>query len=261
MGLMDIETAQLLCQINNEFYALVSDSFSATRQAPWTGWQKCVDILEQNDVQRIVDIACGNLRFEAYAFSRLGSLQPHLMMYAVDDCIQLLPEKYSRSISFSQLDVVDTLLSSTNTLAQKLNICDVDVAVSFGFMHHIPGLENRIRFLHELLDIVKPKGYVMVSLWQFMNHEALAKKAYKTHQQALEDLCEKDIVVTDLEPGDYFLGWKDEVGVYRYCHHFSDDEVTFLVQSLADCARVCAQFNADGRSENLNMYLVLQKMK
>ena len=36
-----------LTRITSEFYAQQAQSFSATRQAPWQGWQKCLESMPQ----------------------------------------------------------------------------------------------------------------------------------------------------------------------------------------------------------------------
>ena len=71
---MNRDFASSLIQLNNTFYREHSTSFSDTRQAPWPGWVRTMDIaLEQLDVAtiehpvRVFDLACGNMRFENFA--------------------------------------------------------------------------------------------------------------------------------------------------------------------------------------------------
>ena len=68
---MNRDFASSLIQLNNTFYREHSASFSDTRQAPWPGWVRTMDIaLGQLDVAtiehpvRVFDLACGNMRFE-----------------------------------------------------------------------------------------------------------------------------------------------------------------------------------------------------
>ena len=61
-----------------------------------------------------------------------------------------------------------------------------------------------------------------------------------------------------MERNDYLLGWNAQPGVYRYCHHFDDGEVDRLADAVSDKARVVDRFTADGRSGNLNAYIVLR---
>ena len=196
-----------------------------------------------------------------------------------------------------------------------------DIAVSFGFMHHIPTQQLRLKALQKLIDAVRPGGLIAVSFWEFLNNEKLAEKAELTHQQALaffsqqevkkleslgdasesqqkaksleslEDASESQqavknlessnnnsenqqtakfrqeealarhtcLDITQLEKGDYFLGWKDTTHSFRYCHNFTEEEIDELANAVKSKATPIAHFLADGRSDNLNSYLVLQK--
>ena len=276
---MDTATTQLLCELNNEFYTQVSESFSATRQSPWNGWRTCAHMLQEHMTSRtsmlvadheseeceeaapepltVTDIACGNLRFESFLTSEFEG-QP-LQIFSLDDCESLLPDEIQNQVTFQRLDVVDALMHGEGTVAESVQAPLADAVVSYGFMHHIPGVALRERFLRELLAMTKPGGLVMVSLWQFMNNETLARKAAVTHQAALADLPSRGLDASKLDEGDYFLGWKDTVGIYRYCHHFTREEVEHVVRSVSDEAEVVSVFDADGRTDNLNCYVVLRK--
>ena len=65
---MDTKFAQMLCQLNNDFYRDQAVSFSDTRHAKWPGWERCLKAVssvfldQSNSV--VLDVACGNLRFE-----------------------------------------------------------------------------------------------------------------------------------------------------------------------------------------------------
>ena len=98
---MNRETVRALCQLNTEFYERNAASFSQTRTAPWEGWRRCMaacgfDGLDEAlgpsmDTQiadSVLDIACGNLRFEAF----LANTYPHVdwSFFAVDNCEPLV---------------------------------------------------------------------------------------------------------------------------------------------------------------------------
>lgn len=100
---------------------------------------------------------------------------------------------------------------------------------------------------------VRPGGFVIVSLWRFLENPLLARKAEATHERALAELG-----LPPLDAGDRLLGWRDEPGAYRYCHSFTDGEVDALAASVGRAATEVARFRADGRDGALNSYLVLQ---
>ena len=143
-----------------------------------------------------------------------------------------------------------------NTLSSRLTVPACDLVVAFGFLHHVPGAQKRIQLLRTLLEKTKPGGFVCVSFWQFMNSQKLAAKAQETTAQGLRAL---GIDASDLEQNDYLIGWQDKANTWRYCHHFSQEELDELLGSLGSDVHVCAQFSADGKDNNLNWYVILQR--
>lgn len=61
-----------------------------------------------------------------------------------------------------------------------------------------------------------------------------------------------------MPPNDYLLGWQDTQGLYRYCHHFDEPEIERLLAAVADSAELVSRFEADGKTGNLNEYVVLR---
>lgn len=238
----------------------------------------------------VLDIACGNLRFEAF----LAGSYPHIdwSFFAVDNCEPLVAsgqEDIAKNVHFTCEDIVTNLIEGLPA-AEPANIpalaaaTPFDLVVSFGFMHHIPSFELRLQFLLEALSQVSSGGYLVISFWQFLNDTAKRPKIEQTHAEALAFFagCEEahandrdagpetgcsdsggfalqGINPGALEPNDYFLGWKNEPGNYRYCHHFSDDEIDQIITALAPHATLVESFSADGKPGNLNRYLVFKR--
>lgn len=207
----------------------------------------------------VLDIACGNLRFEAF----LANTYPHVdwLFFAVDNCEPLVAsgqEDIAKKVHFTCEDIVSNLLEGLPA-AEPANIpalaaaTPFDLVVSFGFLHHIPSFDLRQRFLLEALSQVKPGGYLVVSFWQFLNDPAKRAKIEQTHAEALA------FFEGSLEPNDYFLGWKNEPDNYRYCHHFSNEEIDRIIVALAPHATVVESFSADGKPGNLNRYVVFKR--
>ena len=244
----------------------------------------------------VLDIACGNLRFEAF----LANTYPHIdwSFFAVDNCEPLVAsgqEDIAKKVHFTCEDIVSNLLEGLPA-AEPANIpalaaaTPFDLVVSFGFLHHIPSFDLRQRFLLEALSQVKPGGYLVVSFWQFLNDPAKRAKIEQTHAEALtffagcaethtndrdaldrgagsssssnlnpSDLKPPVFFAGSLEPNDYFLGWKNEPDNYRYCHHFSNEEIDRIITALAPHATVVESFSADGKPGNLNRYVVFKR--
>lgn len=300
---MDTKFAQMLCQLNNDFYRDQAVSFSDTRYAKWPGWECCLKAVssvfldQSNSV--VLDVACGNLRFEKFLASQLSERQ--IQVWALDSCDELLPQTCAGTLvekvnadtlsskekthKTEKTDAVDVAgapekAGATDAAGAHLQInylhCDVmeaigsskaftygipqaDISVSFGFMHHVPLPEWRVQLLNSLIEATKPGGFVCVSFWEFLADEGLAAKACKTHERALAELGPVwGFSSADFNDGDYLLGWRNTPGAYRYCHSFSTSEVDALIATVSHRAECVARFRADGRTETLNEYIVLQ---
>ena len=253
-------TAEQLSYVTSEFYAQQTQSFSATRQMPWQGWQQCLDAMPQlsaGEKLSVLDVGCGNLRFARFLCDEVGIVPAKY--FAVDNCKPLVESgevgTHISELIFIELDVIKSLLD--NTLSSRLTVPACDLVVAFGFLHHVPGAQKRIQLLRTLLEKTKPGRFVCISFWQFMNSQKLAAKAQKTTAQGLHAL---GIDASELEEHDYLIGWQDKADTWRYCHHFSQDELDELLGSLGSDVRVCAQFSADGKDNNLNRYVILQRL-
>lgn len=250
-----------LCALTGEFYRANAESFSQTRQSPWQGWVRLLEVMDaraaERELLRMLDVACGNLRFERY----LADALPGRMLsgWAVDNCEPLV-EAGERSefgplsrIAFQNLDAIERL--SAGCLRETLEAPDAscDLAVSFGFMHHVPLERWRVELLRALVAKVRSGGFVAVSFWRFLNSDKLAGKAKETTSRARAELG-----IPELPPNDYLLGWQDTQGLYRYCHHFDEPEIERLLAAVADSAELVSRFEADGKTGNLNEYVVLR---
>ena len=272
---MDQAFALELIELNNRFYAQNAESFSQTRQAPWPGWSRALEITESclgarggrggdsdggSSALKVFDLACGNLRFERFLADRYRNAP---VFYAVDSCAKLAAGKregaeHPLDVHFQQLDVLQLLMSEHSAERLPLDMPPADLSVCFGFMHHVPTHDLRAGVLQALLAQTRPGGIAVISLWRFADDARLAKKAEESTAQSQVHKPFAGYGRDKLEPGDYLLGWQDS-STFRYCHSFNDDEVTRLIDSAAPTAREVARFRADGRTGMLNSYVVLQK--
>ncbi len=256
---MDTKTAHILVDLTGDFYRREAKSFSQTRQNAWAGWTRVLD--EVSDVcvpgMNVLDLGCGNLRFERFLAGTDNLNSCDFTAYAIDNCAPLVQHELNAAavdVHFQDLDILNTLLQRIN-LADAIEAPPCDLTVAFGFFHHVPGKNNRIRLLQTLIDKTQQGGYVVVSFWQFLNSEKLRTKAEETTAYGC---TAAGIDIDALDEGDYLLGWQQDPDVFRYCHHFSEHEIDELANTVAARAREVTRFSADGETDNLNRYLVLQ---
>lgn len=313
---MDVSTANILNRTTQAFYAAQAESFSATRQCAWAGWQRVLadtgwegedagDVLRCGEgagtsvapAYRILDVACGNVRFKSFLEGALPNATWDY--HAVDACEQLVGAP--AGVAFMPCDIVAALIEgralpfassgsegagtapASGELMGAAFVADgsagdareeaphedvarkgagsegvnADLTVCFGFFHHVPGCEARERLLRALCAATVPGGLVAVSLWRFMDEPGLAKKAHESHEAALKYFAEQGLCL-NLDANDYLLGWQQAQGIFRYCHHFADEEVKALAAAVRDVAQLTDCFRADGRTGNLNEYLVFR---
>lgn len=274
---MDLITAHELIELNNRFYAEHAASFSATRSAPWAGWGRAAELLTQLDwggertgsghAPFVLDLACGNLRFERFLLSAFPDLD--LRFHAIDACSDLAKDASQiPGTTFFEMDVLGSLLDDWTcrvdlglaTLNRRLaaaGIPECDLTVCFGFMHHVPSFAMRASMLDMLVDRTARGGIAIVSFWQFMHDDRLARKALAADSVARELASN---VVFPLEENDHFLGWQSDSSPLRYCHHFDESEIDALVASVGTRAREITRYSADGGSGTLNRYLILERI-
>lgn len=253
---MDTATERALIELNNRFYREHADTFSATRQAPWPGWKRLMDLVAARigalSAPAILDLACGNLRFERFCLERPGGADA--VFHAVDASTELAELAPSLpGVRYRQADLLAELLAERDPLPE---MPQVDLTVCFGFLHHVPGARLRGELLDLMARMTVPSGFIALSLWRFMDDPRLAAKAATADALA----ATSGLPHAELEPGDHYLGWQDDPRPLRFCHHFDDKEVDACAQRLARAGAVeIARYDADGRSGALNHYLVFRK--
>ena len=252
---MDSSTALILNDATAHFYRCNAESFSATRHAGWAGWEEALARLEiEQAPRRIADIACGNMRFAAFAAQRWPGARVQLA--CVDACAELAQHSLAPAgvdLCFEQRDIVGMLVKGDPLMLPRSQL-----AVCFGFMHHIPGAALRAEFAAQLLASLEPGGCAVLSLWQFLQEEDLAARARLSTPRGMSCLGLKE---GELEEGDCLLGWQGSEQCWRYCHSFTEGEARDLAAAALERAGLNAQtqtFEADGRNGRLNRYLLFK---
>lgn len=220
-----VEEIRKINQTTSNFYLQVSDSFSATRQHEWDGWNKCLKYIKNGD--RVLDLGCGNRRFSKF-------LKENNRDVKIDSF-----DNFAWDDQVTQIDIIEDLVEN------NLNLDTYDVVVCFGVMHHIPGEILRCRLIEEL----SKSKIAIVSFWQFEKDERIFNKAKDTTKIAQEKLN-----IENLEENDYFLCWKDNNDVFRFCHNFTNEEISLYKSKF----KSIDEFNSDSGQKKLNKYLIFR---
>lgn len=288
---MNRDFARQLIELNNRFYQSHASSFSETRQAPWPGWVRTFDTVlrtfadvESTDPFCVFDLACGNMRFEHFLSKQFenarqtGVTDPLAIrtpeFYGIDSCRDLAIDSRGHALKiphlhFQELDVLQALmqLNPANTCEGLFDAPLADLSVCFGFMHHVPSSEFRVRVLDTLVRQTRPGGIIVISFWEFMNDERMAKKAVRAEARAELTPPFEGYDSSQFEPGDHLIGWQNDQHAYRYCHNYDDAQIAELVRGVRTFyksgkvpVRELERFSADGRSDNLNRYAILKRL-
>lgn len=233
---MTPEDAQKLVALNTQFYEKIAIDFDDSRQFFWEGWHKLDKYILPST--SVLDIACGNGRFEQYC----RPISPTLRYIGVDNNITL-GSKITTGISsvFINQNILDK--------PWKKSIPTADLVTCFGFAHHIPNRELRSQFFAQLTSLVNPGGYLIISLWNFLKNPALLVRVKALPGERYDTVL--------LEDGDYILDWKRGQEAIRYCHQYNEDEInTYFPHNTL---QLINRFEADGKN-NDNLYLIFKRI-
>ncbi len=255
---MNDRTVQALVELNRRFYARHAARFSATREHPWTGWDRLLTRAapDPRTPLTVLDAGCGNGRFASYLARRREGPVDYL---GLDNAPELLrfarqrlgcdPPAILRTLRFRQTDLIGAELDSVLEGSRFL------LVTLFGVLHHLPGFENRRRLLGELIRHLAPGGHLALSLWRFDRQANFASKRLAWEQY--NRTASPPIDLAQLEDGDHLLTWDGDTVNPRYCHLPGDPEIDRLLASQELECR--GRFHADGRSGDHNLYLLLRE--
>lgn len=187
-----------------EDYNLISDEFSSTRNKNWEE----LDFLAKNGFanKKILDLGCGNGRlYELFKFKMVG-------YYGIDvseKMIEIAKERYPTA-NFRVGDALNLPFPEDF----------FDDVYGVAVFHHIPSENFRRKFLSEAKRVLKTKGKLFLTVWNF--------SAQKRLKLFLKNLILKPIGLSRVDFNDDFVGWGKKIK--RYVHCFSKSELKTLVQ-------------------------------
>jgi len=232
---MNKQEINQILKLNKQFYQLIAADFSETRQKPWEGWSRVVDLInekrgetDQNTKDRIkiLDLGCGNGRF----FKLLREKSNNFEYIGIDINNDLLNEvKKLKGKSKTQLGkfIKEDIFKNLEKIPGKYNVVTV-----FGITHHIPDEKFREKWFLNILKFLEesPTSFSLIALsfWDFAK-----------------------------EPGDYLLGWKNNKDVSRFCHKYSQKELNSIKNRYE---KFGLKLIESYESDNKNLYMVFGRI-
>ena len=236
---MTPETAQILIQLNQTFYAEIADSFADSRRTPQPGFHRLLEYFP-TAVPRLLDVGCGEGRFGRFAREK----RPLQKYVGVDFTTDLLAKASANTRGeFIQRDI-----SRPGCLDGLGNF---DIVVCLAAMQHIPGYAKRLRLLQELAAHLDANGRIFLSNWQFMDSPRQRRK--------VRDWSLVGLASNDVEPNDYLLTWQRDGFGLRYVCQIDVEETAVLAQAAN--LHIIDQFRSDGKEGDLSLYTILAAAK
>jgi len=253
------EVRRRLVALNSEFYQTFAEAFSETRRRVQPGVRRALEGIAAT--ASVLDLGCGpgNL---ANALAVHG----HVGFYAgLDGSERLLNiarlETDHPTAVFLQSALTEP--SWTEHLAQHLATAQAgrrveafrnhshrfDRVCAFALIHHLPGAEQRLRFVRQAAGLLEEGGAMAVSVWDFLSSPRFRGRIVPWETIGLTE--------GDVEEGDYLLDWRRGGHGLRYVHLFSEDGLASLAQSCQ--LRTIETYRSDGQNRRMAMYALWQK--
>jgi len=257
---MQAETIYKLLELNRNFYHNFGEAFAATRRRIQPGIRRLLEEIPPNG--NYLDVGCGSgaLALEWANQGRQG------MYFGLDFRFTLLGEAQvsmlkadtgSLSIRFAGADlshedwpdVIDRAADEDERVPGLW-----DGALAFAVLHHIPGIDLRLRILRQIRNLLKDGANFYHSEWQFQHSEKLMARRQPWNSVGIEENA--------VDEGDTLLDWRHvmpeqegEVGL-RYVHLFNRDELAYLAKAAS--FEIIDEFESDGQGGKLGLYQTWQ---
>lgn len=231
---MDSQYAQqLLFKVKND-YNQIAENFASTRTQVWPEINFLFDYIKPGD--KVLDLGCGHGRYLLEIKKRGG------IYFGIDgskELIKIAKDKYPKE----NIQMADVL-----TLPFKNNF--FDIVYSLAVLHHIPSVALREQFLRETEKVIKPGGFVILTVWRPKN------KAEK--RIFWKFFLKKFFGCSQLDFGDVIEPWFGNNKGERYYHCFTKQELAGLAKRAGLKIDKIDTIGTSLGARN-NIYLVAQK--
>ena len=233
---MEKEYAEYLLKKNKVDYNLIAEDYTRTRAFIPEDIKNLTRYAKESE--KVLDSGCASGRlFEA--------LKPKKIDYFGVDISEELIKIAKRKYPEAKFQTADCLsLPFTDNFFDKV--------YSISILHNIPSKEFQLRYLTETRRVLKPKGFLILRVWDFWRRKAALKLILKY-------TFSKIIGKSRLGFKDVFVPWKEPDGkvlIQRYFHCFTKGELEKLVKESG--FKIKKSWRA-GRDPRTNIYLIAKK--
>ncbi len=230
---MEKKYAEYLLRKTCQDYNLIAQDFARTRRDIWEEMKFLFDDYLTFG-EKVLDLGCGNGRwfglFEQRGVDYLG----------IDSCeklIDIAQKSYPRG-KFLAADILNLPFPDNS----------FDKIYSIAVFHHIPAQEFRLKFLKETKRVLKPGGFLILTVWRFLQ----PKQRYLLFKYTILKIIGK----SKLDWKDIFDPWAGKVKLYYHC--FSKRELENLIKKSGLSIKEMGTVKND-KGNRQNIYLIAEK--
>lgn len=167
---MNQKIAQKILKKNKVDWEEVAEEFSHTRQNAWFELTLLAEYTKNND--KVLDLGCGNGRlyqlFQNKKVDYVGVDQSEKLINLAKQ--QFMPD--NKRISHRTGEV---RFMVSNALDIPFKSEEFNIILAIAFLHHIPSKKLRIRVLENCYSVLKPNGFLVLTVWNIWQSNLLSK--------------------------------------------------------------------------------------
>ncbi|MBU4205041.1 class I SAM-dependent methyltransferase, partial [Patescibacteria group bacterium] len=229
--------AKYLIEKTKADYNLIAEQFSSTRSFFWQDLKPFLNYTNFRD--KVLDLGCGNGRlFNVLKEKRIDYIGVDNSESLIFEAKRNLPEA-----KFEVQDLLDLSFPENN----------FDKIYCIAALHHIPSKELRLKALQEMKRVLKPKGILILTVWNLWQKKTIWESVIKNNLLKLIGLNKMDL-------NDILVPWKDKSGkvlVQRYIHLFIKKELKKLAKKAGFLVENIGITERPEHKDN-NIYIICQ---
>ncbi len=238
---MEPRVAARLLDLNRRFYWEFGQAYAEKRGFLQPGVQRLLQRVPRE--ARLLDVGCGHGRVLEMLQAQ-GFQGTYIGLDASPPLLEAARQRADR-VDFTVRLLHRDLASPT----WHEGVPEVDAALCFAVLHHLPGWDLRLRVLRTVHGLLAPRGWMALSVWNLLRSPRLKARVQPWEKVGLTG--------QDVDPGDLLVDWRHGGYGLRYIHQFTLPELEALLTAAGFHLR--ESFLSDGEGGRLGIYVVGEK--